>query len=791
MNKKQLSEKELCQQVILPAIERAGWDQAQIKDEVVLTKGRVIVRGKLVTRGEQKRADYVLYYKPGIPLAVVEAKDNHHGLGGGMQQGLAYAEMLDVPFTFSTNGDGFLFRDATGSSKALETELSLDAFPSPDDLWKRYAKHKKITPVTEPIVAQDYWTDGSDKLPRYYQVNAINRVVEAVAKGQDRVLLVMATGTGKTFTAFQIIWRLWKAGVKKRILFLADRNILVDQTKTNDFKPFGGAMTKVTDRKVDKSFEIYLALYQAVTGTEEERDIYKQFSRDFFDLIVVDECHRGSAAEDSAWREILEYFGSATHLGMTATPKETSSVSTKDYFGEATYSYSLRQGIEDGFLAPYKVVRVDLDKDLDGWRPPQGKVDKHGLVIKDRVYNQKDFDRSLVLEKRTELVAKKVTELLKATDRYAKTIVFCQDIDHAERTRIALSNENADLCTLNRKYVMQITGDKPEGKAELYNFTHPEQRYPVVVTTSKLLTTGVDAKTCKVIVIDQTITSVPEFKQIIGRGTRIEEDFGKLYFTILDFRRATELFATPDFDGDPVQIYQPKPGEPVAPPDPPNGEAPPAGTEGEAPTSGPVASPPGGDGDPPVEEGHRTKYVVNDVPVYVVAERVQYYGKGGQLITESLRDYTKRTVREEFATLDQFLKKWTEAERKQAIVTALEQHGIFFEELAAEVGRDYSAFDLVAHIAFGQPPLTRKERAGNVRKRNYFGKYSEKARAVLETLLDTYADQDIGAIEGLDALKVAPLTRHGTPIEILRQFGGKEGYLEALHELERVLYLAS
>jgi type I restriction enzyme R subunit len=591
MNKKQLSEKELCQQVIVPRIEAAGWDPSQIKDEVVLTKGRVIVRGKLVTRGEQKRADYVLYYKPGIPLAVVEAKDNHHGLGAGMQQGLAYAEMLDVPFVFSTNGDGFLFRDATGSSKALETELALDAFPSPDTLWQRYAKHKKLTPSNEPVVTQDYWTDGSGKDPRYYQVNAINRVVEAVAKGQDRVLLVMATGTGKTFTAFQIIWRLWKAGVKKRILFLADRNILVDQTKTNDFKPFGGAMTKVTNRKVDKSFEIYLALYQAVTGTEEDSDIYKQFSRDFFDLIVVDECHRGSAADDSAWREILEYFSSATHLGLTATPKETTKVSTLDYFGKAVYSYSLRQGIEDGFLAPYKVIRVDIDKDLEGWRPEQGKRDKHGKVIKDRVYNQKDFDRSLVLEKRTELVAKKVTEFLKATDRFAKTIVFCQDIDHAERMRTALSNENADLCTQNRKYIMQITGDKPEGKAELYNFTHPEHRYPVVVTTSKLLSTGVDAKTCKVIVLDQNITSIPEFKQIIGRGTRIEEDFGKLYFTILDFRRATELFADRDFDGDPVQVYQPKQGQPVAPPEEEEGSgAEEGGGEGEPPAVAPGRS---------------------------------------------------------------------------------------------------------------------------------------------------------------------------------------------------------
>lgn len=575
MDKKTLSERDICTKLITPAIERAGWDvQLQVREEVSFTKGRVIVRGKLVTRGQSKRADYVLFHKPGLPLAIVEAKDNHHGVGAGMPQALEYAEMLDVPFVFSSNGDGFLSHDRTGESDPVEEGLTLDQFPSPGELWRRYCAWKGITDKTEPVVTQDYYSDASDKLPRYYQLNAINRTVEAIARGEDRILLVLATGTGKTFTAFQIIWRLWKARAKKRILFLADRNILVDQTKTNDFKPFGKAMTKVTNRKVDKSYEIYLALYQAVTGAEEERNIYKQFSRDFFDLIVVDECHRGSAAENSAWREILDYFSSATQIGLTATPKETADISTTDYFGEPVYTYSLKQGIEDGFLAPYKVVRFDLDKDLEGWRPTKGKRDKLGNEIEDRVYEQKDFDRTLVLEKRTELVARKVTEFLKATDRMAKTIVFCEDIDHAERMRTALVNENGDLCAQDRRYVMQITGDNTEGKAELDNFIHPEKSHPVLVTTSKLMTTGVDAQTCKVVVLDQTIRSLSEFKQIVGRGTRIREDFGKLYFTILDFRRATELFADPDFDGLPVRIYEPQGGDPAAPPDDDQGDAP-------------------------------------------------------------------------------------------------------------------------------------------------------------------------------------------------------------------------
>ena len=794
-DKKALSERDICTKYITPAIERGGWDvQTQVRENVHLTKGRVIVRGKLVSRGTAKFADYVLYFQPNanIPLAIVEAKDNNHGVGDGMQQALGYADMLDVPFVFSSNGDGFLLHDRTGQAGAVERYLSLDEFPAPEELWRRYCAWKGLTPATEAIVAQDYYSDGSDKAPRYYQANAINRVVEAVAKGQNRVLLVMATGTGKTYTAFQIIWRLWKAGVKKRILFLADRNILVDQTKTNDFKPFAGAMTKITNGKVDKSFEIYLALYQAISGTDEESDLFRQFSPDFFDLIIVDECHRGSANENSAWREVLDYFAAATQIGLTATPKETTDISTTHYFGEPVYTYSLKQGIEDGFLAPYKVVRIDIDKDVTGWRPEKGKLDKHGEEIEDRIYNQRDFDRTMILEQRTELVATKVSRFLAETDRYDKTIVFCEDIDHAERMRVALVNANPDLAAQNRKYVMRITGDNPEGKAELDNFIHPEERYPVIVTTSKLMSTGVDCKTCKVIVLDQTIRSISEFKQIIGRGTRIEEDFGKLYFTILDFRKATELFADPDFDGDPVQVYVPKGDDTIAPPDEvdPSGAVDPGAAPGGPLGADGATDADGTDGGDGIVKGgeKRKKYVVGDVQVSIASERVQYYGKNGKLITESLRDYSRKAILGTYASLDAFLKTWKESDRKQAILKELEEQGVFFEELARDVGRDLSAFDLVCHVAFDQPPLTRKERASNVRKRSYFTKYGDAARAVLEALLDKFANENVDDIENIGVLKVQPLTTLGTPIEIIQRFGSKDDYLKAVRDLEDELF---
>ena len=783
-DKKSLSERDICTQYITPALQAAGWDFAtQVREEVSFTKGRVIVRGKLHTRGKQKRADYVLYYAPNLPIAVIEAKDNKHSVGDGMQQALNYAETLDVPFVFSSNGDAFLVHDRTGQRTPIEQELTLDEFPTSEELWQRYCTWKGIASAEKrETVETPYYDDGSGKTPRYYQINAINRTIEAIAKGQQRILLVMATGTGKTYTAFQIIWRLWKSKAKKRILFLADRNILVDQTRTNDFKPFGPAMTKITNRQANKAFEIYLSLYQAVTGNEEEKNIYKQFSPDFFDLIVIDECHRGSAAEDSAWREILDYFTSATHIGLTATPKETKEVSNISYFGDPVYTYSLRQGIDDGFLAPYKVVRIDIDKDLQGWRPEKGQTDKNGQVIEDRIYNQKDFDRTLILEKRTELVARKITEYLKAIDPFAKTIVFCEDIDHAERMRQALVNLNPERVAENRKYVMRITGDEQEGKAELDNFIDPESRYPVIATTSKLMTTGVDAQTCKLIVLDQRIQSVGEFKQIIGRGTRINEDFDKFWFTIMDFKKATELFARPDFDGDPVVIFEPKGNEPPIPPDEP---ALPGIDDPLPPPEPPL---------PLEQQGEkRIKYVIGgEVTVYVIAERVQYYGPDGRLITESLKDYTRRAVRKEYASLDDFLRRWTNADKKQAVIEELESQGVLLEALAEEVGKKlgkgYDPFDLICHVAFDRPPLSRRERAAEVRKQDVFTKYGEKARAVLEVLLDKYADAGIESIESMNVLQLDPLSRIGTPIELANAFGGRDHYIRAVQDLENLIY---
>lgn len=782
-DKKTLTERDICTKFIAPAIiEGAGWNRdTQIREELSLTKGRILVRGKLHTRGKQKRADYVLYHKTNIPLAVVEAKDNTHTLRSGIQQAIEYAELLDVPFAYSSNGDGFIEHDRSVKSGTVERELSLNEFPTPEELWRRYCNYKGIEdPEQKKVYAQDYYPSPENKAPRYYQLTAINRSLEAITKGQNRVLLVMATGTGKTFTSFQIIWRLWKSGAKKRILFLADRNILVDQTRTNDFKPFGSAMTKIQNRKADKSYEIYLALYQAITGIEEQQKIYKQFSKDFFDLIVVDECHRGSAEEDSLWREILGYFSEATQIGMTATPKETKYVSNIDYFGEPVFTYSLKQGIEDGFLAPYKVVRIDLDKDLTGWRPEKGKKDKYGKLIPDRIYNQSDYDQELVLEKRNELVARKISEYLKATNRFDKTIVFCEDIAHAERMRSLLINENSDLSSQNSKYVMQITGDNNEGKAELDNFILPESKYPVIVTTSKLLSTGVDVQTCKLIVLDKRIESMTEFKQIIGRGTRINEAYGKVYFTIMDFRKATELFADKDFDGPPLQIYEPEGDDPVVPPDEP-GET---SDEEEMIVCGVEVGPRG-------KGQRRTKYYVRDVEVNLVAERIQYYGKDGRLITESLNDYTRKAVHNNFASLQDFLNRWTSADRKQAIVEELENEGILLEALADEVGAGFDPFDLVAHVAFGQKPLTRRERAENVKKRNYFAKYEGVARAVLEALLDKYADEGLSNIEDPKVLKIQPFDQYGTPSEIVDVFGGKEKYFQAIRELEENLYSAA
>lgn len=779
MNKKDLSERDICTKYITPALIISGWDlHVQIREEFPLTNGRIIVRGQLHSRAKNKRADYVLFYKPGIPIAIIEAKGNNHSIGDGMQQALSYGEMINVPFIFSSNGDGFLFHNSITKDGKVETEISLEEFPSPESLWKMWCEHKEITPVQEAIITEDYYSDGSNKIPRYYQLLAINKTIEAVAKGENRILLVMATGTGKTYTAFQIIWRLWKSKTKKRVLFLADRNILVDQTMTNDFKPFGSAMTKISKRQANKSYEIYLSLYQAVTGTEEEQNIYKQFSPEFFDLIVIDECHRGSAAEDSNWRRILEYFSGATQIGLTATPKETQEVSNTDYFGKPIYTYSLRQGIDDGFLAPYKVVRIDIDKDVTGWRPDRDMTDKYGNVIEDRIYNQKDFDKSLVLDKRTELVAKKISDFLKQTNRYDKTIVFCDNIDHAERMRQALVNENRDIAASNKRYIVRITGDNEEGKMELDNFIFPESKFPVIATTSKLMTTGVDAQTCKLIVLDQRIQSMTEFKQIIGRGTRINEDYNKFFFTIMDFKKATELFADPDFDGEPVVIFEPKPGDSPVPPD--------NNIDIDIPQEGgDKNNPDGDDGD---YSQKVKKFYVNNVSVSVIAERVQYFDASGKLITESLKDYTKKTLEKEFTSLDDFLNKWSDADKKKLIIDELANEGVFFEALAEEIGKDLDPFDIICHVAWDKPPFSRKERVDQVKKRNYFTKYGVQAQKVINALLEKYADEGVEPIEETKILTIQPFTEYGTPIEIIKLFGGKAQYEAAVKELEQAIY---
>ncbi len=815
MNKKTLSERDICTKFITPALEKAGWDiQLQVSEEFSFTDGKIYVKGKFTARGSRKRADYVLYYKPNIPVAIIEAKDNNHSVRAGIQQALDYAQILDIPCVFSSNGDGFLFHDRTTTGENIETEIGLDNFPTPQQLWEKYKKYKGITtPGAEKIASQDYYFDGTNRKPRYYQQIAINRTVEAIANQQNRILLVMATGTGKTYTAFQIAYRLWKSGAKKRILFLADRTALIDQTRRGDFKHFKGAMTVIKKKVVvrkdgkeelianlkrgidssDKAFEIFLGLYQGLSNSDPEmQDAYKDFSPNFFDLIIIDECHRGSAKEDSSWREILTYFQKATHIGLTATPKETDSASNIEYFGDPVYTYSLRQGIDDGFLAPYRVVRIALNVDAEGWRPEQGKIDKDGNEIKDRIYNRKDFDKNLVIEERTDLVAKKLTEFLKGYDRFAKTIVFCVDIDHAERMRTALARHNADLVAANYKYIMQITGDNDEGKRELDNFINPEEKYPVIATTSELMTTGVDAQTCKVIVLDANINSMTKFKQIIGRGTRINEEYGKLYFTILDFRNATDLFADTAFDGDPIRV---KPvteetdlgnivdeeeanEEPIV--DIETGE--------EVIMEAPEIRYPEPDFSPTEVNEPREKVYVNGVDVSVLISRELHFDQHGKPITTSLKDHTREIINEQYTSLDDFLNKWKNADRKEAIIAELTEQGVMVEALYEAVDKQVDLFDLICHVAYDQPPMTRKERANNVKKRNYFTKYGEQARKVLEALLDKYADQGIENIENIQILTVPPINQFGSVTEIIKAFGSREKYEKAIKELENELY---
>jgi type I restriction enzyme R subunit len=789
-SKKDLSERDICTQFIVPALQKAGWDIArQVREEVFFTDGRIFVKGSKTARGERKRADFILYHKPNIPIAVIEAKDNKHAVGAGLQQALNYARILDLPTAISSNGDGFVDHDGSGLSSVIERNLSLDDFPTPEELWLRYKKYKGIeTPQQETIASHDYFFDGSGRAPRYYQQIAINRAVEAIAKGQERILLVMATGTGKTYTAFQIIYRLWKSGTKKRILFLADRNALINQTKRGDFKHFKERMTVIRKKKIDKAFEIYLALYQGLTDYNEDTDAYRQFSPDFFDLIVVDECHRGSAAADSAWREILDYFKNATQIGLTATPRETDSVSNIEYFGEPLYTYSLRQGIDDGFLAPYKVIRVGINVDLEGWRPASGQLDKDGSPVDDRLYNTRDFDRNLVIDDRTTVVARKVTEYLCRTSVYDKTIVFCVDIEHATRMRQALAIENPAEVMKNYKYVMKITGDDDEGKRELDNFINPEEPYPVIATTSKLMTTGVDAQTCKLIVLDSNINSMTEFKQIIGRGTRINEEYGKTFFTIMDFRNVTDLFADPHFDGDPVMVKIVNAEDELT-----EADIHPADEQGIAPDSSDAVYPLAEQQPTIIDAGiiaadKMQKIYVAGVDVSILNVRVQHLDSSGKLITESLRDYTRKGLLKEFRSLDEFLARWNQSDKKAALIAELEGQDIILENLRNEVKKEFDLFDLICHVAWDMPPLTRQERAEQVKKRNYFTKYGDKARLVLAALLEKYASEGIENIEDMHVLTLDPIKRIGTPAEIVKIFGSKQKYLAALKELETEIY---
>lgn len=766
-----LTEEDVKFRYITPAIEKAGWHKEDIFYEYYITKGAVQVHGNSVTRGAAKKADYILTY--GVvkqPLAVVEAKQMKFPVGYGMNQAMEYAQMLDIKFAYSSNGKGFIEYDFfTGKTK----ELKIDEFPTPQELWQHYCVGKELDEETEKIVQEPYYIDTfNNKKPRYYQRIAIDRTIEAIAKNQKRILLVMATGTGKTYTAFQIVYRLIRAKKVNRVLYLADRNILIDQTIGQDFKPFEKVITKVKNRHLDSSYEIYMSLYQQLVGDNGE-EIFRQFKPEFFDLIIVDECHRGSAKDDSQWRAILNYFKDAVQIGLTATPKETKEVSNQSYFGEPVYTYSLKQGIADGFLAPYKVIRINIDRDSEGWRPYKGQIDLNGQEIEDRVYTGTDFDKTLIIDERTKEVAKRITRWLKENGRYSKTIVFCVDIGHAERMRQALINENSDIMKVNPNYIMRITGDNKEGKAKLDYFIDPVEKYPTIVTTSKLMTTGVDAKTCKLIVLENNINSIIEFKQIIGRGTRLNPDYGKNFFTIMDFRGVTRLFSDPDFDGEPITVID---GDNSLPKD---GQ----GTDNtETESDEPVFTPP---------EVHevKEKYHVNGVDVNIVSERVQYLDADGKLITESLVDYSKKNIRREYASLNDFINAWSRTAKKQVIIEELKKCNVSLEELKKATGRDdLDEFDLILHIAYDQKPLTRKERIANVKKKNYFGKYSETCRQVLDALMEEYMDEGITEIQNPQVLRNNKFAKWGSMVKIAKLFGGKKQYFEAVDELTDLIY---
>lgn len=760
MSKKDLTEEDIKLRFITPAIKKAGWKNEHIRMEYYFTDGRVVFQGNIHARQTGKKADYLLFHAANKPIAIVEAKDNNKPLGGGMQQAMEYAQILDIPFAYSSNGDGFLEHDfLTGK----ETELSLEQFPTPENLYKRLVDAKQLSGEALKIVEQPFYSDPYTYEPRYYQRIAVERTIEAIAKGKDRVLIVMATGTGKTMTAFQIIHRLKASGTKKKILYLADRNILIDQTMVQDFKPFKKVMTKVQGATIDSAYEVYMALYhQLVSNEEGVEDPFKQVQPTFFDLIIVDECHRGSAKDDSAWRKVLEYFNAATQIGMTATPKAETGANNLDYFGEPIFTYSLLQGIQDGFLAPYRVTNSYISIDLQGFKPEDDEKDLLGRDIAQRLYERKDIGRDIAFTKRREIVAKRITKMLQQIGRMTKTIVFCTDIEEAEAMRSLLVNMNADLCKKDARYIMRITGDDHVGKKQLDNFIDVDQPYPTVVTTSELLATGVDCKTCGLIVIDKEIGSMTEFKQIIGRGTRLRTDKGKWHLEILDFRNATAKFKDPKFDGDP---------------EPPQGKRVKPYTLPEEPSS-------------VVSESH-TKYLVEGENIAITTEIVSILGEDGKTMrTESITDFTRKQIRKRYATLNDFVKNWTEAERKKAIVDELKDYSVLVDAVREKNSALANAdiFDVICHVAFDQPPMTRRERANNVKKRNYFAKYEGKAREVLEALLDKYADYGILNLEDSNILDNTPFNKIGKPQKIVKLFGGLDQFEQALKELENEIY---
>lgn len=763
--KKAMSEEDIKLQYITPAI-TSKWDIKKITMETKITDGKINLKGNFVFREKPKRADYLLYLNSNNPIAVVEAKDNKHSISYGLQQAMTYAQMLDLPFAYSSNGDGFAEHDfLTGR----ERTFGLDEFPTEEELVARYKMESQMTSAQETAVNQPYYSSQNTYPPRYYQRIAINRTVDAIARGQDRILLVMATGTGKTYTAFQIVYRLLQSGMKRKILYLADRNILVDQSIQQDFAPLEKVTHKINVAKDDKttitSHQVYFSLYQQLVGDDDQEHFSKLFSPDFFDLIIVDECHRGSAKEESRWRLILDYFKSATQIGMTATPKETKYISNLSYFGEPIYTYSLKKGIEDGFLAPFKVINIKTDIG-DGWRPRKGQRDINGLEIEDRIYTNSDFDYSIVIEDRIQQVAAEITRYLKQTDRMAKTIVFCATEDAAERMRQALVNLNADMVQKNPDYVVRITGSDAYGKSKLDYFISVSAPYPVIATTSKLLSTGADCKMTKLIVLDEMIGSMTEFKQIIGRGTRLREKEGKTHFVVMDFRNVTRLFSDPDWDG-PIEI-----------------------NSGFTPGGGPAEPKPPVD---PVDTPPKTpKPVVgrDGCRVEIVYKTVSVYDANGKLLRqESIENYTKENILGEYASLDNFIQQWTAEEKKEKIRTLLLERGIDLELMKAHQNMtDVDDFDFICHVAFDKKPLTRRERANNVKKRDFLSKYSGVAREVLEALLDKYMNSGIYEIEKTEILRLDPFMRLGKPAKIASYFGGKAGYLKAVQELEDAIY---